>query len=63
MGSHDKTWLIANGGDGERYWAYCRKYSDVFETAFKAQVRARTGDCRTVHWSSSEPSNGTEIEI
>jgi hypothetical protein len=63
MGGHDKTWLVANGDDGNRYWAYCRKYSDAFETAFKAQVRMRAGGCRTVHWSPSEPDDGIQIVV
>jgi hypothetical protein len=44
-----ETYLVAHGDDGNKYWAYCRKYSDDHETAFKAKVKER--------------SEGIEIEL
>lgn len=64
MGGHGKTWLIANADDGNTYWAYVPKYSDGYETAFKAKVKILSGfPCRTVRRESSEPTRGIEIEL
>ena len=61
---HGETYLVANGDDGNKYWAYCRKYSDEHETAFKAKVKERSGyPCRRVRRENSEPSDGIEIQL
>ena len=60
-GGHGSCYLVTNGEDGETYWAYCKKYSDAFETAFKAKVRERAGGSRNVRRENSEPSRGIEI--
>lgn len=58
---HEACWLVANGGDGNRYYTYCNPYSDPCETGFKARVKARTGDCRNVHREYAQPPQGTPI--
>lgn len=59
---HGKCWLVANGEDGNKYYTFCKKYADALETAFKANVKARTGyPCRTVRREPSEPSSGIRI--
>lgn len=64
MPGHGKCWLVANAADGNTYWAYVRKYSDAYETSFKAQVRILSGHpCRKVHRENSEPDEGIEIQL
>ena len=64
MNGHGECWLVANGDDGNKYWAYVRKYSDVYETSFKAQVKQRSGyACRTVRRVYSEPDDGISIAL
>lgn len=59
---HGKCWLVANGDDGNKYYTYCKKYSDACETNFKAQVKLKSGyPCRTVRRENSEPTSGIEI--
>ena len=64
MSGHDKCYLVANGDDGEKYYTYCKKYSDACETAFKATVKQRSGyPCRTVHRDTSEPDEGIDLQV
>jgi hypothetical protein len=61
-GNHGKCWLVANGEDGNKYWAFVRKYSDAFEKSFRIQIAQRTGHpARGVHREYSEPEGGIEI--
>ena len=60
---HGSCYLVANGDDGKTYWAYCSKYSDAYETSFKAQVKQLSGfPCRKVRREQSEPE-GVGIEL
>lgn len=64
MPGHGKCWLVANGADGNKYWAFVKKYSDAHEKSFKAQVKIASGSaCRTVHRETSEPDDGIEITL
>ncbi len=61
---HGQCYLVANGNDGKKYWAYCKKYSDAHETSFKAKVKTASGyPCRTVRRENFEPPTGTEITL
>lgn len=64
MPGHGACYLVANGEDGNRYYAYCSKYRDEYETSFKAEVKARTGfSCRRVQRMNTEPSGDNTVEI
>jgi hypothetical protein len=64
MSGHGSCYLVANGDDGKKYWAYVKKYSDDHETSFKAKVKAASGHpCRSVKRDNSQPSSGTEIKL
>jgi len=64
MGGHEKCWLVANGDDGNKYYTFCKKYSDECETRFKAIVKQKSGyPCRSVHRKNSEPTDPNAIEI
>ena len=63
-GGHESCYLVANGDDGVTYWAYVKKYSDAFETSFKAKVKTASGHaCRSVTRKNSEPTKGTEVKL
>lgn len=61
---HGSCYLVANGHAGTTYFAYCRKYSDAHETAFKAEIRRLTGyPCRRVQRKQYAPMGGVEINL
>jgi hypothetical protein len=61
---HGSCYLVANGDDNNKYWAYCRKYSDAHETSFKAQVARLSGfPCRRVRRENAQPDDGIEVTL